>query len=207
MALATAACGLWLLSGVAPASAQITISAPTLDATGATYTMTWPGGSAAWAGGYSDGTSFQSGTQAPPLAFRLPYHPSGAAPAWFCGAGSCDAFTVPAKPVASSTHTVEYREPSTNADATPLADLASIRAYWRLDNGAEQVTIFPVSGPTGGAQRQASLVVPAISGTLTVAVTAVDTSGNESARSTPASKVIGGGKPLPAGAGTLNLTR
>jgi hypothetical protein len=237
LALALTSSLLWLLS-VAPVHAQpagLTVSAPVTDATGATFTLTWGGGAFPWSAGYSDGSSSQTGTGASPTTFRLPYHASGAAaPGWTCVGPSatpaCAGITVPAKPVTppqppvTSTHVLEYDEPSTNAClqallcptctppaitcytggtvcagctivAAPLNDLATIRAYWRIDGGAEQVTTYPASGLMGGQHRVQSLTVPATSGTLTVAYAAVDLVGNEGARSVTVSKTIGAAVP------------
>jgi hypothetical protein len=72
-----------------------------------------------------------------------------------------------------------------------LQALASIRLYWRVDDGPESVVTLPASSTKGGLARRFVLTVPATSGTLSVSVTAIDTSGNESVRSTSATKTIG----------------
>ena len=60
-----------------------------------------------------------------------------------------------------------------------------------MDDGPETLVTLPASSIKGGLPRRFRLTVPATSGTLSVSVTAVDTSGNESARSAPATKTIG----------------
>ncbi|HEU4367144.1 MAG TPA: hypothetical protein VFV05_02815 [Methylomirabilota bacterium] len=102
------------------------------------------------------------------------------------------ALAVPAQLApATTTHSIDYAEPTTKADGTPLTGLTSIRVYWRLDDGPESVVALPASSIKGGLVRRFRLTVPATSGTLSVTVTAVDMFGNESARSAPATKVIG----------------
>jgi hypothetical protein len=121
---------------------------------------------------------------------------------------------VPAKPVgppppppATTTHQLGYVEPTTSADGTPLKDLAAVRAYYRINGGAETMVSFPASSLTGGANLTPTLTVTATSGTLTVAYAAVDLVGNESGRTAVLTKTIGGTKPLPAGAGSLTITQ
>jgi hypothetical protein len=100
-------------------------------------------------------------------------------------------FAIPGKPApATTTHTVDYLEPTKKADGTPLQGLARIRLYWRVDDGPETVVDLPASSIKGGLDRRFILTVPATSGTLSVTVTAVDMAGRESARSTPATKTI-----------------
>jgi hypothetical protein len=104
----------------------------------------------------------------------------------------------PAKPEPATTaHTIDYREPTTRADGTPLQGLAKIRLYWRVDDGPETMVTLPASSIKGGLERRFRLTIPATRGTLSVTLTAVDLSGNESARTAAATKVIGAaeGKP------------
>lgn len=202
-----------LLAG--PALAQpssLTISAPLLGASGVTFTVTWPeAGAFPWQAGYNDGPVVQQGTNASPLTLPMVYHADGAAAAgWICFTSACAPFTVPAKPVAppvSTTLTVLDGEPGTNADGTPLTDLAVYKLYYRIDAGPELSVVFPASRPSGGQAVNHALVVPVVSGTITLASTAIDTSGNESVRSPTSTRTIGSTKPLPAGSGTLQLTR
>lgn len=93
-------------------------------------------------------------------------------------------------PPPTTTHTVDYREPTTKADGTPLQGLKSIRLYWRVDDGPETVVTLPASSIKGGLDRRLRLTVPATSGVLSVTLTAVDMSGNESARTAPVTKTI-----------------
>jgi hypothetical protein len=91
---------------------------------------------------------------------------------------------------ASTTHTLDYREPTTKADGTPLQGLRSIRLYWRVDGGPETVVTLPASSIKGGLDRRLNLTVPATKGVLSVTLTAVDVAGNESGRTAPVTKTI-----------------
>jgi hypothetical protein len=90
----------------------------------------------------------------------------------------------------TTTHTIDYQEPTTKADGTPLQGLKSIRLYWRVDDGPETVVTLPASSIKGGLLRRLRLTVPATSGILSVTFTAVDVSGNESVRTAPVTKTI-----------------
>ena len=193
-----------------PPPGTLNVSVPTLQPTGALFKVTWeavldpPANSPVpvyrWTAGFNDGSEAVSGAVAGTvLMLRLPYHPAGARPGFVCvlavdAAGNvsvgvaCATLAVPAKP--STTHTVEYREPTTKADGKPLQGLASIRLYWRVDGGPETAVSLPVSSPKGGVLREYKLTVPATSGTLSVTLSAVDASGNESARTAPITKTI-----------------
>ena len=98
--------------------------------------------------------------------------------------------TVPPPAPRTTTHTVDYLEPTTRADGTPLQGLKSILLYWRVDDGPETVVTLPASSIKGGLPRRLRLTVPATSGTLSVSVTAIDIAGNESARSPSVTKPI-----------------
>jgi hypothetical protein len=194
-----------------PTPTALMVSAPKLQAAGMVFTVTWksepdqPGNVPVplyrWSAGFNDGSGpLQGSVAAPVLMLTMPYHTSGAATTGFVcvlsedAAGNlspgvtCTNLAIPAKP--SLTLKVEIREPTTKADGTPLKALARIRVYWRIDDGPESVVNYPVSSPTGGELRQLLLTVPATPGTLSVTITAVDTAGNESSRSAPATKVI-----------------
>lgn len=219
LALALATAVLWLLpAAVWGQPTGLTVEVPVPDATGVTFRITWPGVQPfTWAAGFSDGSTFvQGGPTAPPLALRMPFHASGAAAAgWTCvgeGAGAaCSPLTVPAKsapPQVVTTHTFRANEPNTNADGTPLKDLAKLRIYWRVNGGAESFTDFPTPDLAGGKNFSMTFDVPAATGTLTAQVTALDLTGNESSRTVVVSKVIGGGTvpgPIP-GTPTFTLT-
>jgi hypothetical protein len=79
---------------------------------------------------------------------------------------------------------VDYDEPTTNADGTPLDDLKETRVYVKLPNQAPSVaTTVPASRPTGGGHVTTTITIPVAQGTVVAAdvwATAVDTSGNES---------------------------
>jgi len=93
-------------------------------------------------------------------------------------------------PPTTTTHTVDYREPTRKADGTPLQGLKSIRLYWRVDDGPETIVTLPASSIKGGLDRRLRLTVPATSGILAVTLTAVDVSGNESSRTDTLTKTI-----------------
>jgi hypothetical protein len=195
-----------------PPLRSLTVGAPTAEAAGALFKVTWetvldPPGSVPvsiyrWTAGFSDGTQPRQGAVADTtLMLRMPYHASGAAPGFVCvlaedPAGNvsprptCAALTVPATP--TTTHKVDYSEPTTNAAGQPLGGggLASIRLYWRVDDGPETVVTLPVSSPKGGLRRRFLLTIPATSGTLSVTLTAVNMGGKESARTAPMTKII-----------------
>jgi len=197
-----------------PPPGPLTVGVPALEPTGALFKVTWeavldpPANSPVpiyrWTAGFNDGSGPIRGAVAGTvLMLRMPYHAGGRTAGFVCvlaedAAGNlspgetCATIAIPAKPAPpTTTHTIEYQEPSTKADGTPLQSLASIRLYWRVDDGPESVVTLPVSSIKGGLVRQFRLTVPAISGTLSVTFTAVDASGKESARSAPATKTIG----------------
>jgi hypothetical protein len=84
--------------------------------------------------------------------------------------------------------------------------LATLQLAYRINGGAEQLVTFPASGPAGGQARTQSFTVAASSGTLTGELWAVDTSGNPGLRVTVPPFTFGT-KPLPAGGGTLTITK
>ena len=203
-----------------PSPTGLAVAPPTLQAGGVVFKVTWnaaldpPGNQPVpvyrWSAGFSDGTGAVQGAVATTsLMLSLPYHARGATSGFVCilsqdAAGnispavSCATLAIPAKAAPPSTsHTIELQEPSTSANGTALKNLAFIRVYWRVDNGPESVTTYPVSSPTGGQPRRLQLTVPATSGTLSVQLTAVDTAGNESARSATATKIIAPTTPRP----------
>jgi hypothetical protein len=167
-------------------------------------------------GSYNDGSAhFTVTSPTSPVSRPMPYHASGAATAgWVCVAATvnnatipqaCNSYTVPAKPVTpppSSTEVfITFLEPSKNTDGTTLTDLGTIRAYWRIDGGPESMVVVPASGPMGGLTMTHSLIIPANSGTLTVQVSSVNLSGQESLqRSNTATKPLG-----PPAKGTIRV--
>lgn len=118
------------------------------------------------------------------------------------------------------TRTILWYEPTTNADGTPLIDLASYRVYW-TQNPAEIGTIQPratVPAPLATPPVSSDITYAVPANTLTpgqwyVAVGAVDTSGNESLRASTAvctDTVTSCAAPpidtvAPAGVGNLNV--
>jgi hypothetical protein len=196
-----------------PPPGPLTVGAPVLQPTGALFKVTWdavldpPGNLPVpiyrWSAGFSDGTEpLQGAVAGTVLMLRLPYHASGATSGFVCvvaedaagnvGTGvTCATLAMPARPAPpTTTHLIDYQEPTTKADGTPLQGLVSMRLYWRVDDGPETAITLPASSIKGGLVRRFSLTVPATSGTLSVTVTAVDVAGNESARSAPATKTI-----------------
>jgi len=213
LALLLAASPVWAQSDITPPPPPdpLTVGKPALQSTGATFKVSWeavldppanvPVPVYRWTAGFNDGSGpLQGAVASTVLMLRLPYHASGASSGFVCvlaedAAGNvslgatCATLAIPARP--TTTHTIDYREPTTKADGTPLQGLASLRLYWRVDDGPETVVTLPASSPTGGLVRSFVLTVPATSGTLSVTLTAVDVSGNESARTAPTTKVIG----------------
>lgn len=197
-----------------PPPGPLTVGVPALEPTGALFKVTWeavldpPANSPVpiyrWTAGFNDGSGAIRGAVAGTvLMLRMPHPTAGETSGFVCvlaedAAGNlspgqtCATIVTPAKPAPpTTTHTIEYQEPTTKADGTPLQSLASIRLHWRVDGGPESVVTLPVSSTRGGLVRQWRLTVPATSGTLSVTFTAVDASGKESARSAPATKTIG----------------
>ena len=89
--------------------------------------------------------------------------------------------------VTGASVTATYTEPTTNADATPLADLAKTNVYYQLPGGTPvKGADVPASRPLGGGAISTQVTVPVVAGQdvlVTFWATATDTSGNESARS------------------------
>jgi hypothetical protein len=196
------------------APAALKVGSPVLEAAGAVFTVTWeavldppanrPAPSYRWTAGFNDGGAPTQGTVASTsLTLRMPYRESGESTGFVCvlaedAAGNvspgvtCATLVIPAKLAPeTTTHTIDYQEPTTKADGTPLQGLAAVRLYWRIDDGPESVVTLPASSIKGGLPRRYRLTVPATTGTLSVSVSAVDVAGNESARSAPATKRIG----------------
>ena len=90
----------------------------------------------------------------------------------------------------TTTITIDYREPTTKSDGTPLQALKSIRLYWQVDGGPETVVTLPASSSKGGLDRRLTFKVSASTGLLSVTLTAIDILGNESARTAPLTKTI-----------------
>ncbi len=197
-----------------PPPAALRVGTPALEATEALFSVTWdvvldppanvPVPIYRWTAGFNDGSGpMQGAVEGTTLALRMPYRESGQTTGFVCvlaedAAGNvsagvtCATLAIPARPAPkTTTHTVDYQEPTTRADGTPLQGLRAIRLYWRVDDGPETVVTLPASSIKGGLLRRLRLTVPATSGTLSVSVTAVDIAGNESTRSAPVTKTIG----------------
>lgn len=96
--------------------------------------------------------------------------------------------------VTGASVTATYTEPTTNADATPLTDLAKTNVYYQLPGGTPvKGPDVPASRPQGGGAISTQVTVPVIAGQdvlVTFWATATDTAANESARSTEVQRRI-----------------
>lgn len=203
-----------------PTPTNVVVGAGTPGLNVVTFPMTWdrmldpPGNQPVplytWVAGYSDGQTATGTAPTNSMTLSMPYHLDGAAASGFVCIGSKDAagnvspqnqcfpVPVPAKPTAppvSTLVTLEYNEPSTNAcvpalPCPPLTDLRTTRAYYTLGTGAEQSQDFMVSSGTGGQHMTASFSVPVNTGTIVVALTALNSKGLESARSVSVSALL-----------------
>lgn len=197
-----------------PAGWPVTVTWTPSPTAGVTYSLQ---------GAYGDGSGgFTALTPGPSHSRVLPFHASGGpSTGWMCerailgtqqAAQRCNAFSVPAKPVGpppppppSSTVTVEYTEPTTNADGTPLTDLAGTTVFYRLTGGLDTLgAMVPATAPTGGQRRSVGVTVSSVTGTVTVWAVATDAVGNVSARSTTATMTLGG--PVAGKAGVVVTT-
>lgn len=90
----------------------------------------------------------------------------------------------------------QWTEPTTNTDASPLIDLASYRVFYKLGSGTEQSFNVPATSATPPANsivkvtNQKVSVLPCQTVSMTTQVVAVDTMGNQSARSSTATALI-----------------
>src|SRR5919204_3969998 len=97
---------------------------------------------------------------------------------------------VAAAPAFAGTLDASWIAPTTNRDGTPLTDLASYRLYYGTSNppcpGSSFVQVSAAAASPTANQSVVSKLTGLRTGTLYyVAVTAVDSSGNESPFSTP----------------------
>ena len=80
--------------------------------------------------------------------------------------------------------TASYTEPTTNADATPLTDLAKTNVYYQLPGGTPvKGADVPASRPQGGGVISTQVTVPVTAGqdvVVTFWATATDQQKNES---------------------------
>ena len=91
--------------------------------------------------------------------------------------------------------TVTYTEPTTNADGSPLTDLARTNVIWKFLPAGTDTKEANVAATklTGGGAITTKLIVPVEAGqerTVEITATATDTSGNESVRATAVQKRI-----------------
>jgi len=91
---------------------------------------------------------------------------------------------------------ISWRLPFTNTDGSALTDLQETRVYWRLGTGVETMVVVPspTQAPTAATPVQMkndilAPVLPCQNQTLSVQLTAVDTTNNESARTAIATLV------------------
>ena len=61
--------------------------------------------------------------------------------------------------------TMRWTEPTTNADGTPLTDLAKTTLYYQVNTAAPKAKDYPAKLPTGGAAKTASLTPLTFAGT------------------------------------------
>jgi hypothetical protein len=87
---------------------------------------------------------------------------------------------------ADHTYTVDVDEPTTNADATDLTDLALMRFAPKRADGTAWITPLdvPATAATGGGHHNLQITVSSVSSTIEMGaleVVAIDMGGNESA--------------------------
>lgn len=170
-------------SGGAPAP-TVTLSAASGSVTnGGATTLSWSSANAdsctatgAWSGAKSASGSESTGALTSDATFNLTCQGPG-------GSASDSASVTVQQAVGSAT--LSWSPPTTNADGTALNDLAGYKVYYGTSSGSYQNPIV-INNP-----GIASYLVDALpAGTYYFAVTAFDTSGNESAFSNEASKTI-----------------
>jgi hypothetical protein len=102
------------------------------------------------------------------------------------GAASLAAFSITVTATANGSATLQWTAPTTNADSTPLTDLAGYRISYGNTAGGPYTTTVTVSNP-GVTSHVISQLTP---GTYYFVARAYDTSGNESQNSNEATKVV-----------------
>jgi hypothetical protein len=105
--------------------------------------------------------------------------------AWGPSDAPADACVEVVPPAPAGFINVSWVAPTTNADGSPLTDLAGFRVHYGTVPGI-YATVVTIADPLATSYR----IEPLPPGTYFVIVTAFDTSGNESADSVDASKVI-----------------
>lgn len=68
-------------------------------------------------------------------------------------------YALTASPVGTEV-SVEYTEPSTNNDGSPLIDLDHTTVYYDIGSGAVEANQVPASSPSGGATITTSITIP-----------------------------------------------
>ena len=98
---------------------------------------------------------------------------------------SLAAFSVTVQAVGTGSATLTWTPPTTNTDGSALTDLAGYKIYWGTTQGS-----YPNSVTLNGQGLTSYVVTNLVSGTYYFVATAYNSSGVESAFSTPASKTI-----------------
>jgi hypothetical protein len=96
-------------------------------------------------------------------------------------------------PIPPNSAVLEWDAPTTNEDGTPLVDLAGYRAYYSNTSGSYSEMVdagMPYCESTGGVMTCTYVIESLLPGTWYFAVTAYDTSDNESAFSNEVLKTI-----------------
>ena len=87
-----------------------------------------------------------------------------------------------------------YTEPSKNSDGSSLTDLKQTEVYYQIGTAAAvQAVVVPASKASGGGAVSTPLSVPVpagVSTTVSFWATAMDTAGNESAKSAVVTKTF-----------------
>ena len=96
-------------------------------------------------------------------------------------------------PIPPNSAVLEWDAPTTNEDGMPLSDLAGYRAYYSNTSGSYSEMVdagMPYCESSGGVATCTYVIESLLPGTWYFAVTAYDTSDNESAFSNEVSKII-----------------
>lgn len=98
------------------------------------------------------------------------------------------------------TITLQYTEPSQNADGTPLRDLDHTTIYYDVGAGEVRAADVPASSPAGGGTITHKIIIPIAASkkevTARIWVTGTDKSGNESTPSQVVSTRLGKTAPV-----------
>ena len=105
----------------------------------------------------------------------------------------------PDTPASGLTITLQYTEPSQNADGTPLKDLDHTTIYYDAGAGKVKAADVPASSPAGSGAITHKIILPIAAGkevTARIWVTGTDKSGNESNPSQVVSTRLGRTAPV-----------